>query len=933
MLGFLGDLVLGDELFHIGTKRHSGRYPWGSGNTPFQHESWFSWGKKEHHQSKVNGAWFHNYVNWMKDEGYTENEIATINDIPLRKLRARVTVSIAQERNEKRAHAMKLLDHGYSKSEAARLMDMTPSSFQSLVDETLNARNNLIFDIADTLEKQLETKRFLDVGKGTDTFFNVSDTKIEAALAALEEKGYHVYNVKIPVPNKPGKNTPYRVLAPKDATWADVNKNPGDIHPVMSYTEDRGRTIRNIIEPVSIDSSRVMVNYAETGGTEKDGVIELRRGVKDLNLGSANYAQVRIMVDGTHYLKGMAVYSDDLPEGVDIRFNTKKTSDTPMLGEGDKTVLKHIKSDPDNPFGASIKAEDQLIRCQTHYTDDDGNIKLSPLNIVNEEGNWGNWSKTLASQFLAKQYPVTAKTQLKLTLDIRKAEYEDLKMIKDPSIRRYLMEQYALELDSDQYTLHAAAMPRQKSHVILPLGECKETEIYAPGYEDGEQVMLVRYPHAGIFESPVLTVNNRMKEGNKTIGPLASDAVGINYKTAQQLSGADFDGDTVLVIPTKGWSPSYAKRLPELENFDTDFYKKSDDQPKTGYKTDGFKEQFEMGSVSNLIMDMTVQKADLSEIARAVKHSMVIIDAEKHNLDWRASYEENGIAQLKTKYQGGAKRGAATLITKAGSTVQVDELSEYGTIDSEGNYVRRKTGRTYNTYDRETHEIVKENVKAKSKVSKILYRPDGTPVEDANELSTGSKMESIYADYINELKSLAKEVRKEAYYTETYAKDPEASRKYAKEVESIMDKVNAVKLNAPLDRRAKAIAEEAIRAKIKDNPELRLKENSDQLKKIKDQCLAGARRQVGSKRPQVELDEAEKEAIESHAISNTVMKYIMQNMDSTKLKEWAMPKESRGMSDAKVSLAKSMASRGCTIEEIAEQLNVSTTTISKVLNS
>jgi hypothetical protein len=46
----------------------------------------------------------------------------------------------------------------------------------------------------------------------------------------------------------------------------------------------------------------------------------------------------------------MAVYSDDLPDGVDVMFNTNKPSGTPKM-----KVLKEAKADPDNPFGAAIK--------------------------------------------------------------------------------------------------------------------------------------------------------------------------------------------------------------------------------------------------------------------------------------------------------------------------------------------------------------------------------------------------------------------------------------------------------------------------------------------------------------------------------------------------------------------------------------------------
>lgn len=104
--------------------------------------------------------------------------------------------------------------------------------------------------------------------------------------------------------------------------------------------------------PESMDSGRLQIRYAEDGGVNKDGVIELRRGVSDLSLGESIYAQVRILVDGNRYIKGMAVYGDDadFPPGVDVIFNTNKKSGVPKMD-----VLKPISDDPDNPFGSLIK--------------------------------------------------------------------------------------------------------------------------------------------------------------------------------------------------------------------------------------------------------------------------------------------------------------------------------------------------------------------------------------------------------------------------------------------------------------------------------------------------------------------------------------------------------------------------------------------------
>src|SRR5690606_12460383 len=77
--------------------------------------------------------------------------------------------------------------------------------------------------------------------------------------------------------------------------------------------------------------------------------------------------------------------------------------------------------------------------------------------------------------------------------------------------------------------------------------------------------------------------------------------------------------------------------------------------------------QREMGDVSNLITDMTMQGAPFNEIERAVRHSMVVIDSERHHLDYRRAKTDNTSPMLKEKYQGKSNAGAATLISRAKS--------------------------------------------------------------------------------------------------------------------------------------------------------------------------------------------------------------------------------------------------------------------------
>ena len=149
-----------------------------------------------------------------------------------------------------------------------------------------------------------------------------------------------MHNIKVTQAGT-GKDTTVQVLAKPGTPWVEVANNMGDIRLINApydKNDGNGRSSLGLERPVAIDPNRLMVRYKDDSGPdggrgiEKDGVIEIRRGVDDLSLGGANYAQVRINVGDSHYLKGMAVYSDDMPKGVDVIFNTNKTKDVPVFG-------------------------------------------------------------------------------------------------------------------------------------------------------------------------------------------------------------------------------------------------------------------------------------------------------------------------------------------------------------------------------------------------------------------------------------------------------------------------------------------------------------------------------------------------------------------------------------------------------------------------
>lgn len=891
--------VAEDILMHYGVKRRSGRYPWGSGENPYQHSGDFL-----------------SRVNELKKQGLSEKQIATTIGLSTTDLRMQIRVANHERRALEADRARSLRDDGYSLNEIARMMGYAnDSSIRSLLNENTAASKNRAKSTAEILKKELEEKGMIDVGAGAERYLGVSQNTLKEALFILETEGYNVYGIGIPQVTNKGKQTNTPVLTNPDIQYRDVYQNMGDIQPAGTFhSTDSGKTYTKLEYPSSVDSNRVGIRYGDQGGSNKDGVIEIRRGVADLDLGNSHYAQVRIMVDGTHYLKGMAMYSDDIPDGVDIMFNTNKKSGTPK-----EKVMKPIKDDPDNPFGASIKANGQ-----SWYDAPDGTKKLSAINKLKEEGDWDKMSKNLSSQFLSKQPLQLIKKQLDLTYKDKAAEFDEIMSLTNPTIKRKLLQDFADECDSAVVHLKAAALPRQTTQVILPITALKENEVYAPSYRDGEQIALVRYPHGGTFEIPVLKVNNKNKSAISILGKDIQDAIGINPKVAERLSGADFDGDQVIAIPTNGRVKiKSTSALKDLEGFD----------PKTEYSTEGktgiklmtkSETQKQMGVVSNLITDMTLKGASETEIARAVKHSMVVIDAEKHKLDYKQSEKDNGIAELKKKYQGYTTEdgrevgGASTLLSRRKQDVRVPERQGSGRIDPEtGKVSYKESGRTYVN---KTGKTVKATTK-----SKLLYE-----TEDLRTLSSGTPQENAYADYGNKMKALANEARKAYMSTSRLKYDSAAAQTYKKEVTELNSALKVAAMNAPKERRAQVIANSQVKAKIQANPDMDKKE----IKKASQIAINNARAAVGAsgKETRITITDRQWEAIQAGAISDSKLTQILRYADSDVVRQRATPRTSTQLSTAKVNKAKAMMNSGHTMSEIADALGVSRSTVSKYLN-
>lgn len=900
-------------LEHYGTKRHSGRYPWGSGKTPYQHSGDFL---SRVNELKKNGLSEKNILeainNGMPDEykmGLTEFRIALQKAGHDRK---------ALEYDQIRA----LKDDGLGWKAIGDKLGMSESSVRSKYNNGIGEKASQAEKIAETLRKEVDKKGMIDISEGANQVLGVSESKLDEAAYILEaEYGYKRYGVGIRQPTNVRQQTNITVLAKPEYDQKYAYQHQDQIDSLGDYhSDDGGDTFTKLQRPASLDSSRVSIQYGDEGGLDKDGVMEIRRGVPDLDLGKSHYAQVRILVDGDHYLKGMAVYSDDLPDGVDIRFNTNKPSGTPKM-----KVLKEAKADPDNPFGAAIKANGQST-----YIGADGKEHLSPINKLKEEGDWDTMSRNVSSQFLSKQPKKLIENQLKLTVADYQAQYDEIMQYDNPTVKKKLLNDFADTCEGTSMTLKASAFPGQSTKVILPINKIKETEAYCPTYENGTQLALIRYPHAGTFEIPIVTVNNKNLHGKRNLGQI-QDAIGINAKVAERLSGADFDGDTVMAIPMSDKVKIKSTHpLDDLKDFD----------PKTAYAVpEGNpnhvrlmkkeEKQKEMGIISNLITDMTLRGADEKELARAVKHSMVVIDAEKHKLDYKRSERENGIQELKQKWQirvdeeGNEKYGgASTLLSRRKQTVRVHERRGSVRVDKEtGEYIYKESGRTFTDPKTGKERLAEDTVSLISET------------KDARTLSSGTIQENLYADFSNKLKAMANQARKEAVNMKGIQRDPQAAKTYATEVASLKEKYNNMIANKPKERKAMLIANANIKAKIQEqglNPAIDKKE----IKKISSVEMQRARDSVGAsgRKSKVTFTDKEWEAVQAGAFSDNMLTKFLNSSDSDEIIKRAMPKTTSVMSSAKMSKAKAMLRSGYTYKEIAQACGVAESTVYSALN-
>ena len=700
----LDDIYDDEYLAHIGTPHegtipHSGRYEYGSGEHAFQrdHTLYAEIAKRKAKK-----------MDW-KDIALELGIVNRFGKPDEAQIKAKW--SNAKAEHDAALHATVVRMHeeeGKGWTQIGRELGIGEQTVRHFYKAERGVRTSMTRNTANVLKEYVDKNRYIDISSGVNDYLGVTENRMKNAVELLKDDGYNVYSIKLDQAGTDHKTT-YTVLTPPDCDYQELSDHRFDIRFPRQDTkvvDDAGNLVGiGLRHPTPIDPKRLQVVYNEEGGVLKDGLIELRPGVADLSLGSALYSQVRINVNDTHYLKGMAMYNPDLPPGIDVRFNTNKHIGTPLMSDNknDEQVLKPMKRnkftgeiDWSNPFGSSISPDGQML-----IDDKNGNKVLSACNVVRFEGEWQEWKNSLAAQFLSKQPVKLAERQLKLTSDEKRAELEEIMNLTNPEVKKQLLISYADKCDALSYELKAAPFTGQQVNVLLPFPELGDNEAYAPNYKDGTRIALVRYPHQGTWEIAELTVKNTGSPAEKVLGKNVTDVVGINHNVADRLSGADFDGDFVITIPLN--DKVRIRSIDQLEGL------KGFDPKEVYHKIDGMKimteEQKgrEMGIISNLITDMTIKGASEEHLTWATKHALTVIDAPKHQLNYKQSEIDNHIDELKKLYQTdpvtGKTGGSSTIISRAKSPILVPEKKDWyassKSIGPNGEKIYENTGESF----------------------------------------------------------------------------------------------------------------------------------------------------------------------------------------------------------------------------------------------
>ena len=259
-----------DVLKHYGMPRRSGRYPWGSGENPYQRTGLFKgWVKDQ----KAAGISAKDIADVAKDAGcsneiilrslksakYSPAEIMTAMDLNSSRYRAIDSIGSEEEKAERDALIRQYITvDQMSDTAIGKAMGLNESTIRSIRSKLDDDEKKGNMQTAEALKEALDRSEagMLDIGKGSEYYIGVSRTRLKNAVAILQEQGYNVQYDKVNQPFS-GEQTSLMILTKNDKDWKDVHNNLDKITPLGDfYCEDGSNGILKVKAPTSIDSKR-----------------------------------------------------------------------------------------------------------------------------------------------------------------------------------------------------------------------------------------------------------------------------------------------------------------------------------------------------------------------------------------------------------------------------------------------------------------------------------------------------------------------------------------------------------------------------------------------------------------------------------------------------------------------------------------------------
>ena len=211
---YLDEIFMSDDFYleHYGTPRHSGRYPWGSGENPYQRYADFLGNVKK-----------------QEKDGLNRTQIAKAMGMTTTTLRAKISVANAELRKQQVDMATKLKEKGYSNPAIAKRMGLpSESSVRSLLNEKSKERTEQLSDLMQVLRNTVKDKKYVDVGGGSELRLNVSEQKLKNAVELLKDEGYKVTNILQQQGGTAFKTT-VKVLTRDDVTKKEIREHQNEI--------------------------------------------------------------------------------------------------------------------------------------------------------------------------------------------------------------------------------------------------------------------------------------------------------------------------------------------------------------------------------------------------------------------------------------------------------------------------------------------------------------------------------------------------------------------------------------------------------------------------------------------------------------------------------------------------------------------------------